>query len=86
MVKYTSIQILPETRTMLSGLKESTRETYDDLIRKLIGLVPKGDEEGDYNDKFRFSLLNAKIDVMENRTYSLSEINKTLGLNKWHLK
>ena len=82
MVNYTSIQILPETRKLLSGLKASTRETYDDLIRKLIGLVPKGDEEGDYKDRFKVSLLNAKIDVMENRTYSLSEVKKTLGLNK----
>ena len=82
MVNYTSIQILPETRKMLSNLKENTRETYDELIRKLIGLVPSGDDEGEYKDQFRVSLLNAKIDVMENRTYSLAEVKKTLGLNK----
>ena len=82
MVNYTSIQILPETRKMLSSLKENTRETYDELIRKLIGLVPKGDDEGEYKDQFRVSLLNAKIDVMEKRTYPLSEVKKTLRLNK----
>ncbi len=82
MVSYTSIQILPKTRQELSNLKSGPRETYDELINKLVRLIPEGDDEGKYNDGFRISLLNAKLDVMEARTYPLSDVKKSLGLNK----
>ena len=76
---YTSIQILPQTREKLSRLKSSQRETYDELIRKLIELVPERDDEGKYKDEFRVSLLNAKLDVIKGRTYSFSDVKKSLG-------
>ncbi|MBS3060636.1 MAG: hypothetical protein J4432_03965 [DPANN group archaeon] len=82
MVSYTSIQILPETREELSHLKSSPRETYDELIKKLIELIPEGDEEGTYKDEFKVGLLNAKLDAIKGRTYSLSDVKKSLGLNK----
>ena len=78
-MSYTSIQILPQTREELSHLKSSPRDTYDELINKLIGLIPEGDEEGRYKDEFRVSLLNAKLDVIKGRTYSLSDVKKSLG-------
>ncbi|MBD3210289.1 hypothetical protein GF318_02810 [Candidatus Micrarchaeota archaeon] len=77
---YTSIQISPETREMLSRLKTSKRETYDELLRMLIDLVPSGDDEGEYNDEFRASLLRSLSDIKHGRTYSVEEVKKQLGI------
>jgi len=45
-MSVTTIQINSTTREKLAKLKSSSRETYDELINKLLALVPEGDEEG----------------------------------------
>ncbi len=80
MVTYTSIQISPETRKNLAELKTSPRETYDEVINKLLNLIPKGDEEGEYTKEFRIGLLNARIDLFKGRKVGLKEAKKSLGL------
>ena len=79
-MSYTSIQLLPDTRKRLTRLKAGSRETYDTLINKLLELVPERDEEGEYTDEFRFELLNAKLDLNRGKTFSHSEVKKSLGL------
>jgi hypothetical protein len=81
MVKYTSIQILPRTRQSLAHLKSSPRETYDEIINKLLGIVPEGDEEGKYTNDFRVGLLNSLIDFREGRSASHDDVKKRLGLS-----
>jgi hypothetical protein len=76
----TTIQVSTETREMLAGLKSSPRETYDELLRKLIALVPEGDDEGPYTQAFRIGLLEARLDVKEGRLIPLREAKKRLGL------
>ena len=80
MVAYTSIQLLPATRMRLANLKSSERETYDEILNKLMMLVPKGDDEGEYTDEFRVSILNARLDLIRGNTISLKEAKKRLGL------
>jgi len=77
---YTTIQIYSETREKLSQLKNSQRETYDDIIKLLISLIPEGDDEGTYTPEFRASLLRSLIDVKRGKTYSMEEVEKRLGL------
>jgi len=77
---YTSIQISPETRERLARLKSHDRETYDELLNELMDLVPSGDDEGDYTDEFRASLLRSLSDIKHGRTYSLEETKKQLGI------
>lgn len=77
---YTSIQISPETREMLSRLKTTKRETYDELLRMLIDLVPKHDDEGEYTDEFRASLLRSLADIKHGRVYSHDEVKRQLGI------
>jgi len=76
----TTIQVSTETREMLARLKSSPRETYDELLRKLIALVPEGDDEGPYTQAFRIGLLEARLDVKEGRLIPLREAKKRLGL------
>lgn len=76
----TSIQIDAQTRERLARLKSSSRETYDELLNKLLALVPEGDEEGVYTDAFRVGLLEAKLDARAGRTLSSAEAKRRLGL------
>ena len=80
MVAYTSIQLLPATRVRLANLKSSGRETYDEILNKLMTLVPEGDDEGKYTEEFRVGLLNAKLDLIRGNTISHEEAKKRLGL------
>lgn len=76
----TTIQLTPATRERLSRLKSSPRETYDELLNKLLALVPEGDEEGQYSEEFRIGLLNARIDIREGRLVGHDQVKKQLGL------
>ena len=76
----TTIQLSPETRERLAELKQSPRETYDELLNKLLDLVPKGDEEGEYRAAFRVGLLNARLDIRAGRTLGHDELKRRLNL------
>ena len=76
----TTIQIAPTTRERLAALKSSRRETYDDLLNKLLALVPAGDDEGKYTDGFRVGLLNARLDIRAGRVLNHEQVKKRLGL------
>lgn len=76
----TSIQVGNKTRQRLARLKSSPRETYDELLNKLMALVPEGDDEGTYSDAFRVGLIEAKLDVRAERTLSHAELKRRLGL------
>jgi hypothetical protein len=76
----TTIQISPATRSRLASLKSSPRETYDQLLNKLLALVPQGDEEGPYADSFRIGLLSARFDIRAGRVTDHSRVKRRLGL------
>ncbi|TLZ55729.1 MAG: hypothetical protein E6K17_05230 [Methanobacteriota archaeon] len=69
-----------KTRERLARLKSSPRETYDELLGKLLTLIPEGDEEGRYTESFRVGLLNARLDIKEGRLTDHREAKKRLGL------
>ena len=76
----TTIQISTSTRERLTQLKSDPRETYDDLLLKLLALIPEGDEEGRYTEAFRVGLLNARLDIRRGRLTNHAEVKKRLGL------
>jgi len=76
----TTIQVSEKTRERLARLKSSPRETYDELLGKLLTLIPEGDEEGRYTESFRVGLLNARLDIKEGRLTDHREVKKRLGL------
>ncbi|MGA8542705.1 MAG: hypothetical protein WB947_04105 [Thermoplasmata archaeon] len=76
----TTIQVTPTTRERLAALKSSPRETYDELLNKLLALVPPGDDEGAYSDAFRVGLLNARLDIRSGRVTDHTQVKKRLGL------
>ncbi len=76
----TTIQLAPETRDRLAELKQSPRETYDDLLNKLLDLIPTGDDEGPYRAAFRVGLLNARLEIRAGRTIDHAELKRRLNL------
>ena len=76
----TTIQLSSSTRQKLAALKATPRETYDELLNKLIALVPEGDDEGLYTDSFRIGLLSARLDLRARRVTDHDLVKKRLGL------
>jgi hypothetical protein len=76
----TTIQLAPKTRERLAQLKRTPRETYDEILNKLLDLVPTGDEEGAYRAAFRVGLLNARLDLRAGRTVGHEDLKRRLGL------
>ena len=76
----TTIQLSSSTRQRLAALKATPRETYDELVNKLIALVPEGDDEGLYTDSFRIGLLSARLDIRARRVTDHDLVKKRLGL------
>ena len=76
----TTIQISSSTRDKLSHLKASARETYDEVLNRLLAMIPEGDDEGVYTQAFRIGLLNARLDVRNGRILSHAEAKKQMGL------
>ncbi|MFH1239924.1 MAG: hypothetical protein V1672_01800 [Candidatus Diapherotrites archaeon] len=81
MSETTTIQIPIKLKKELTSLKDYNRETYADVIEKLISIA-KQDEE----DKFELSeetlknIAEARDDIKKGRVYSSKQIKKDLGL------
>jgi len=76
----TTIQLRAETRERLARLKASPRETYDEVLDRLLALVPEGDNEGLYTQAFRVGLLDAMLDIREGRLVDHGQVKRRLGL------
>jgi len=76
----TTIQLSPATRQKLAALKVGPRETYDELLNRLIALIPEGDDEGRYTDSFRVGLLASRLDIRAGRVTDHRLVKKRLGL------
>ena len=76
----TTIQVDRSTREKLARLKSHPRETYDELLNKLLALIPEGDDEGTYTHAFRMGLLNARLDIKEGRVATHGNVKRRLGL------
>ncbi len=76
----TTIQLRPQTRDRLASLKLHSRETYDEVLNKLLVLIPDGDEEGVFTQAFRVGLLEARLDIREGRLLDHEEVKRRLSL------
>jgi hypothetical protein len=76
----TTIHVSRATLERLAALKSSPRETYDELVNKLLELLPRGDHEGTYTDAFRTGRLNARLDIKSGRTTEHDHVKKRLDL------
>ncbi|MFA5357830.1 MAG: hypothetical protein WC308_02810 [archaeon] len=77
---YTTVRVAETTRARIESLKEYRRESIDDVLNKLLALVPEGDEEGKYTSEFRAGLLESLAESKAGKTVPLEKVKKELGL------
>lgn len=76
----TTIRLETGTKKALESLKDHRRESFDDVISKLLVLVPGGDDEGRYSNEFRAGLLEALFEAKQGKTVPFDRVKKELGL------
>ena len=72
----TTIKVNSQTRDALQGLKG--RQSYDEILAKLLRLVPEGDDEGKFTPDFRRSLLDGLL--YDGPRISHEDLRKEFGL------
>ncbi len=79
-MNYTSIQIAPETRARLANFKEYGRETYDEVLNKLMSIVELVKKEGNLSDETIKDIEEAKKQYASGKTFSTKEVLEKLGV------
>ena len=77
----TTIQIQKKIKRELDAFKEHARETYSDVIDKLIDMAKENEEsELELSKETLEGIREAKEDLKKGRVYSTSKLKKELGL------
>ena len=77
----TTIQISSETRQKLEAFKDYPRETYDEIIRKMVVIVKRiSDEEGELSEDTLEDIRVAREQYAAGKGYSTKEVLKKLGI------
>ena len=76
----TTIQLGTEIKKKLEALKGHKRESFEEVISKLLALIPEGDEEGKFTEEFRAGLLESLYESRIGKIYTLEQVKKSL---KW---
>lgn len=74
----TTIQVEERTRHRLEGLKMHSRETYNDVIKRLL---ENGKGEGIISETSLRNIESALEDIRKGRVYSTNEVRKRFGLD-----
>ncbi len=72
----TTIQIKDKTLGRLKFFKEFSRESYDEIINKLIDEV----EEGELTEAAKRGIMRGLEDIKAGRTASIEKVAKELGI------
>lgn len=79
MAELTTIQIQKETREKLLSLKEYTRETYDEILNKLMKVFEMAEKEQLSEEAIK-GIEEGRKDVREGRVLSTKELLRRLGV------
>ena len=74
---HTTIQLLEKTKEKLDGFKHYRRESYDEVVTKLIQLAEEDTLE--YNKETKEGLARAKEDIKKRRVSTTQQLLKELG-------
>ncbi len=77
---YTTVLLHKETKERLSGMKEYAKESYDEVINKLITLVNLMKEEGKLNDRTLKDIEVAREQIKQGKGISTKQLLSDLGL------
>ena len=74
MSEYTTIQVTKSTKEHLHNFREYNRETYDEILNKLMKVVEIVRREGELSEETLASIERGKKDIKEGRIYSTKEV------------
>ena len=80
MSEYTTILVHKETQERLAGLKDYTRESYEEVINKLITVYEKLKSEGELAEGTKKDIKTARRQVREGKGMTTRELMDKLGL------
>ena len=75
-IPMSTIKIKDKTRTKLENLKLHTKETYNDVIERLM----RATQDDDLDPQTIKNLRKSLDDIEKGKTYSLTQVEKELGL------
>ncbi len=73
----TTIQLKEQTLERLKYFKEFSKESYDELINKVLDEM----EEGQLTDEALNDIIEAKKEIREGKGQRIEELAKELGMN-----
>jgi len=77
----TTIQVSTKVKRNLDGFKEHERETYDNVIERLVEIAKEEEEaELELSEETLKGIKEAKEDIRKGRVYSTNQLKKELGL------
>ena len=74
----TTIQLTEETKKDLEKFKTTTRETYEEIIRKLIEIVME--DKMEFSEETKKDIKEARNDIRAGRVLTTSELVREIGL------
>ena len=77
---YTTIAIHKETRKRLASLREYARESYDELLNKLITVFEKLGAEGELSENTKRDIEIARRQIKGGKGISTKELAARLGI------
>jgi len=80
MSNYTTVLVHKETQERLASLKEYARESYDEVINKLITVYEKIKSEGELSEETKKDIETARKQIKQGRGMSTKELMTKLGL------
>ena len=75
-MKATTIQIKNETLDRMKYFKKYNKESYDEIINKLIDEI----EEGELTDEALKDIIEAKKEIREGKGQKIEEVAKEFGI------
>ena len=80
MSEYTTVLLHKKTRERLGSLKDYTRESYDEVINKLITVFEKLKSEGELKEETKKDIETARKQIKGGKGISTKELVEQLGL------
>lgn len=80
MSEYTTILVHKETRNKLASIRDYSRESYEEIINKLIAIYEKLSKEGELSEKTKKDLETARSQIRARKGLSTKELINELGL------
>jgi len=78
MEKITTIQLSENTKQKLESLKQFRRETYDELVSKLIELAEE--DKMEFSKETKKAIKEAREDIKKGRVLSTKDLIKELNI------